>query len=85
MAALTADRDTPTSYSERVKPLKVKAAANIRIGALVAVDATGYALPASDTAGQVVGINTMIAGGLALAIPINDVRRFVASTVPSAT
>ena len=35
--------------------------------------------PLADTAGQVVGINTMIAGGLALAIPINDVRRFVAS------
>ncbi len=41
--------------------------------------------PLADTAGHVVGINTMIAGGLALAIPINDVRRFVASTVPSAT
>lgn len=36
--------------------------------------------PLADTAGHVVGINTMIAGGLALAIPINDVRRFVAST-----
>lgn len=41
--------------------------------------------PLADTAGQVVGINTMIAGGLALAIPINDVRRFVASIMPSAT
>ena len=41
--------------------------------------------PLADTAGQVVGINTMIAGGLALAIPIDDVRRFVASTVASAT
>jgi serine protease Do len=36
--------------------------------------------PLADTAGQVVGINTLIAGGLALAIPINDVRRFVEST-----
>jgi serine protease Do len=36
--------------------------------------------PLADSAGLVVGINTMIAGGLALAIPINDVRRFVAST-----
>jgi serine protease Do len=35
--------------------------------------------PLADSAGQIVGINTMIAGGLALAIPINDVRRFVAS------
>jgi serine protease Do len=41
--------------------------------------------PLADTAGQIVGINTMIAGGLALAIPINDVRRFVASTVASPT
>jgi serine protease Do len=41
--------------------------------------------PLADTAGQVVGINTMIAGGLALAIPVNDVRRFVAETLPSAT
>ncbi|MGH7392971.1 MAG: S1C family serine protease [Candidatus Rokuibacteriota bacterium] len=41
--------------------------------------------PLADTAGQVVGINTMIAGGLALAIAINDVRRFVAAAVPSAT
>jgi serine protease Do len=41
--------------------------------------------PLADTAGRVVGINTMIAGGLALAIPINDVRRFVASTLAKAT
>jgi serine protease Do len=33
--------------------------------------------PLADTTGRVVGINTMIAGGLALAIPVNDVRRFV--------
>ena len=33
--------------------------------------------PLADTAGHVVGLNTMIAGGLALAIPVNDVRRFV--------
>lgn len=38
--------------------------------------------PLADTAGQIVGINTMIAGDLALAIPINDVRRFVGTTVP---
>ena len=41
--------------------------------------------PLADTAGRVVGINTMIAGGLALAIPINDVRRFVASAAAGAT
>ena len=32
--------------------------------------------PLADSTGRVVGINTMIAGGLALAIPINEVRRF---------
>ena len=35
--------------------------------------------PLADTTGRVIGINTMIAGGLALAIPVNDVRRFVAA------
>jgi serine protease Do len=37
--------------------------------------------PLADTAGHVVGLNTMIAGGLALAIPINDVRRFVTTAL----
>lgn len=37
--------------------------------------------PLANTAGEVVGINTMVAGRLALAIPINDVRRFVATSV----
>ena len=41
--------------------------------------------PLADTAGQVVGINTMLVGNLALAIPINDVRRFVASTAAAPT
>jgi serine protease Do len=41
--------------------------------------------PLADTAGRVVGINTMIAGGLALAIPIEDVRRFVASALANPT
>jgi len=40
--------------------------------------------PLADTAGHVVGINTMITGGLALAIPINDVRRFVSAALASA-
>jgi serine protease Do len=39
--------------------------------------------PLADTAGQVVGINTMIVGGLGLAIPINEARRFVASALAS--
>ena len=37
--------------------------------------------PLADTTGQVVGINTMVTGGLALAIPINDVRRFVSAAL----
>jgi serine protease Do len=37
--------------------------------------------PLADTAGHVVGLNTMIAGGLALAIPINEVRRFVSAVL----
>lgn len=41
--------------------------------------------PLADTAGRVVGINTMIAGGLALAIPSNDASRFVAAVAPGAT
>jgi serine protease Do len=41
--------------------------------------------PLADTAGRVVGINTMIAGGLALAIPINDVRHFVAGALANPT
>ena len=41
--------------------------------------------PLADTTGRVVGINTMIAGGLALAIPVNDVRRFVAANAAGVT
>ncbi|HEY3065638.1 MAG TPA: trypsin-like peptidase domain-containing protein [Methylomirabilota bacterium] len=41
--------------------------------------------PLADAAGRVVGINTMMAGGLALAIPIDDVRRFVVSAAPGST
>jgi serine protease Do len=39
--------------------------------------------PLADTAGHVIGINTMVTGGLALAIPINDVRRFVSAALAS--
>ena len=41
--------------------------------------------PLADTTGRVAGINTMIAGGLALAIPINDVRHFVAAHAAGVT
>ena len=41
--------------------------------------------PLSDATGRVVGINTMIAGGLALAIPVNEAVRFVAALAPDPT
>jgi serine protease Do len=41
--------------------------------------------PLADTAGHVVGLNTMIADGLALAIPINEVRRFVSAALARST
>jgi serine protease Do len=37
--------------------------------------------PLADSAGRIVGINTMMAGRLALAIPINDVRDYVAAVL----
>lgn len=59
MAALTADRNTVSLWKGRSIPLKVKASTRIRKGALVAVDATGFAIPAGDTAGHIVkGIAT---------------------------
>jgi serine protease Do len=39
--------------------------------------------PLADTTGHVVGINTMVTGRLALAIPINEVRRFVSVALAS--
>jgi serine protease Do len=35
--------------------------------------------PLADVYGQIVGINTMVAGGIALAIPASTVQRFLAS------
>jgi serine protease Do len=37
--------------------------------------------PLADIEARVVGLNTMVAGGLALAIPVNEVRRFVAAAL----
>ena len=37
--------------------------------------------PLADAGGAVVGVNTMITGHLALAVPSNDARRFVAATL----
>jgi serine protease Do len=41
--------------------------------------------PLADTTGRVVGINTMIAGGLALAIPVNHASLFVLALAPGPT
>src|SRR5918992_3246014 len=39
--------------------------------------------PLADAAGRVVGINTMIVGGLGLAIPVSVVQRFIARVRPA--
>lgn len=49
MAALTADRNTP-ARSGSVREPPVKAATKIYAGAMVAVDASGWAVPASTSA-----------------------------------
>lgn len=54
MAATTTDRNTRARYIERQIRLLLKAATTIPAGAMVAVDATGYAVNASDTAGLIV-------------------------------
>jgi hypothetical protein len=57
MAALTRDRNTVSAWRGRGVPLKVKAGAVIYKGAVVATDATGFAVPAGDVAGhRVVGV-----------------------------
>jgi hypothetical protein len=57
MAALTKDRNTVSAWKGRRISLKVKANAVIYKGAMVAVDATGFAVPAADTAGlKVMGV-----------------------------
>jgi hypothetical protein len=56
MAAATADKLTPRKEAEE-KAYPVKASTTIYAGTLVAVDANGHALPASDAAGlKVVGV-----------------------------
>lgn len=51
MAALTQARDTLRKYLERSMPGKVAASTTIYAGAIVAKNAAGYLVPASDTAG----------------------------------
>jgi hypothetical protein len=50
MAALTKERDTPTSHHDYPISLKVKGGVKILNGAMVSTDATGFAIPAADTA-----------------------------------
>jgi hypothetical protein len=45
MAALTADRNTPTKGEPELRELPVKAATTIYAGALVCLDASGWAVP----------------------------------------
>lgn len=58
MAALTADRVTKSKGPLRRQRYKVAASAVLYAGAMVCLNATGFAVPASDTAGlsNVVGI-----------------------------
>lgn len=51
MAALTADRDTPKKYSAFFFSTPVAAATVIYAGALVCRNASGFLVPAADTAG----------------------------------
>lgn len=39
--------------------------------------------PLLDAAGRVIGINTMVVGGLALAVPISEIYRFLTDVIPS--
>jgi len=39
--------------------------------------------PLADAHGRVVGVNSMVAGGLALAVPADDVQRFVDESAPN--
>lgn len=54
MAATTTDRQTPALFIERQIRLPLKAATAIPAGAMVATDATGAAVNASDTVGLTV-------------------------------
>lgn len=60
MAALSADRKTTSKGKLRRQEYPVAASQTIYAGALVCIDADGYAIPAADTAGisDVVGVAT---------------------------
>jgi hypothetical protein len=52
--ALTEDRSIQARHTGRLVPLQVAAGAVIHLGAIVAVDAAGWAVPAAAIAGQAV-------------------------------
>jgi hypothetical protein len=64
MAALTKDRMTPSKELGTRQSYPVRAGAKIYLGALVSIDANGYARPAGDVASEIcVGISAGQAGG----------------------
>ena len=67
MAALLKDRNTRNKHLGRVQRFPVLAATQIYKGAAVAIDAAGFAIPATNVAGQiVVGVAThSVLGGAA--------------------
>jgi len=55
--ALTQDRSIQARHTGRLVPLRVAAGVVIHMGAIVAVDANGWAVPAANTAGlAVIGV-----------------------------
>lgn len=55
--ALTEDRGIHARQTARLVPLRVAAGTTIHMGAIVAVNGDGWAVPAADTAGlQVIGV-----------------------------
>lgn len=91
MAALTADRITEIK-EQATKSYPVAAATKIYAGSLVAVNTSGYAVPASDTAGlKVVGVaeaqaDNSAGGNGAKSINVRSpiIARFAASSITQA-
>jgi hypothetical protein len=91
MAALTQDRITKKKFAFDGEPLPVKAATKIYAGAKVAVDANGFAVPASDTAAlRVMGVakatvdNTAGADGALIVNVLNGLFLFDATSITQA-
>lgn len=86
MAALTKDRKTVYKDGDLVA-YPVKASTEIFLGAMVCIDATGYAIPGSDTAGlEFVGVSQENAdnsaganGDISVQVRARGVHEFAAS------